>query len=474
MTAPATLVSLIKTQKRQSEISSTNLAHADQEGYVRKEVDIISLGANQYGFGGVTLSQVYNTVDPALQAQTRLNNAILSKSQVIDKVYQDLNVMFGSKGGKTTFSHELGRLAASFTGIMAKPDLPAKTECINHAVAFSKSISSMAEKVNNSLTQVDQETGKIVDKINELVKQIADANKTISKFYTDTKPSTPLVPGYMDITTFETDRAQLVHELAGLIEINVSTTSDNKLNISMTEGGGMLVQGAYSYQLDYMPASAVKPGDVLSPVSYLGTDITAKIKNGQLGGMLQLRDKDLVRAQAEFDELTRVVRDTVNALHNQGASLKGSSSLTGTISVPSLAGLPMTGTTHVSGTGTLRLAVIDTMGTIVDYKDVSLTDGMTIDTLIATVNGASYTIGGGATPAAGGGILLEQLSSGALKLSSTSGHTIALGSVSGMPAPQISGGVTYDAATGLGFSHFFGLNNFFDTGGQYYCPSRDC
>lgn len=478
MSAIASLVTLIETQNKLSNLSSLNISNADVEGYARKEAAVISLGGGTSGgLGGVTLSPVYNTVDPMLQAQTRRENSILSKNQIVHQFAQEVNVMFGSKGAQASFAHDLGRFTASIENITANPDLSKKTQAVNDAVAFAKNMVAVSKQINTLRGSTDYKLAEAVKQVNELVKGITHVNQQISRYYVETHQLTPGEPGYTDlinsslsttttdVTTLENNRAELVHKLAGLIDINVSKAGGNKLNISLTGCGATLIQGNYNYQLDYTPSNAVAPGDVLSAVTYLGTDITQQLKTGQLGGLLKLRDGDLVNAQSEFDELTRVIRDTVNALHNQGAALNGTSTLTGTTSVPGLAGAPLDLIAPpLSGLGTVRIGVMNNQGTIIDYKDVALTDNMTVQSLITAVNNTTYTIGGApTTPAVGGTISLAQLPTGALTLQSTDGNTIVIGGVGGV-LPMMSLGGNYDPTTSLGFSHFFGLNNLFETG----------
>ncbi len=457
------ILSVIKTQDGLANISSTNISNAERDGYVAKHAQVISLGS-QGGLSGVTLSPIYNAIDPTIELQTRKENSTLSQNQVMHKFYEDISVMFGAKGTQSSFAHDLGRFIATVDGITANPDLSKKTEAMAFARSFAANISGVANKINDLRSSCDQMLDKAVKEVNELMKRITVFNETIAQFSISRDQSSPAMAGYIDVTSLENDRAELVHQLAGFIDIDVFKTPDNTLTITTTGSGRTLVKGSYNYQLDYTPSTVVVPGQALSPITTdIGVDITTEITNGQLGGLLRMRDQDLVKAQSEFDELTRVIRDTVNALHNQGAALMGGSTLTGTMSLPGLANAPFDGNTQISGTGTVRLGVIDNQGTIIDYKDVPLTNGMTISTLMNAVGAQNYTVSGGAVAAVGGSITFTQLPTGEMQLQSTDGHTIVIGAVGGVQ-PMISLGNAYDPTMGLGFSHFFGLNNLFQTG----------
>ncbi len=434
MPSITSILSVIKTQDGLANISSTNISNAERDGYMAKHAQVISLGS-QGGLSGVTLSPIYNAIDPTIELQTRKENSTLSQNQVMHKFYEDISVMFGAKGTQSSFAHDLGRFITTVDGITANPDLSKKTEAMAFARSFATNISGVANKINDLCSSYDQMLNKAVKEVNELMKRITAFNETIAQLSISRDQSSPALAGYIDVTSLENDRAELVHQLAGFVDIDVFKTPDNTLTIATMGSGRTLVKGSYNYQLDYTPSTIVVPGQALSPITTdIGVDINAEITNGQLGGLLRMRDQDLVKAQSEFDELTRVIRDTVNALHNQGAALMGGSTLTGTMSLPGLANAPFDGNTQISGTGTVRLGVIDNHGTIIDYKDVPLVNGMTIATLMNAVGTQDYTVSGGAVAAVGG------------------------------VQPMISLGNAYDPTTGLGFSHFFGLNNLFQTG----------
>lgn len=459
MTAINTLVSKLAVDRGQSEIVSSNIASAEVDGYVRKEVMPVTVSTAE-NLGGVKLSPVYNAIDESLRFETRRENSNYSMQQAINDYYVHVNLLFGSKGEQAAFAHNFGKFVEGMSLITNNSEITNKQTVINKAISFAKQISDVTMHINENRASVDQELGNCVASLNELVDEIAELNKRISTL-APSNTSGPDGGAYIDITSLENERDLCIQKLTGLVKVDVYTSKNNKVNISLSGSGQTLVQGNNSYHLDYTPSASVSPGQVLSAVSRLGTDITNTIEGGRIAGLIQMRDTVFPNMQAEFDEFVRVTRDTVNELHNQGSAFNGSSTLTGTDSVPGLVG-PLNAATVISGQGILRIAVLDNQGNAIDYKDVSLMDNMTVGGLIANINAANYVNSAAAVPLTGGDLLVSQLPSGALEVSSTAGHTIAIGSQGGQS--KISLGATYDPTTGLGVSHFLGLNNFFVTG----------
>ena len=54
-----------------------------------------------------------------------------------------------------------------------------------------------------------------------------------------------------------------------------------------------------------------------------GVDITAEITDGHLGGLLQVRDRDIPGYSTQLDEIAHAVATEVNALHATGFDLTG-------------------------------------------------------------------------------------------------------------------------------------------------------
>jgi flagellar hook-associated protein 1 len=159
-----------------------------------------------------------------------------------------------------------------------------------------------------------------------------------------------------------------------------------------------------------------------------GVDITSQITSGKIGALITLRDDTLPAAQSQLDELAQQLTSSVNAVSNQGTSVPPPTSLTGTTSV--------TSTTAFSGTGTVRIAAVDSSGNLISYEDLNLASYTTVGSLVTAINGIS-------------GLSASINSSGQLVVSAT-------GSGDGVSVNEMTSSV---GSSGEGFSDYFGLND---------------
>ena len=444
--AISTLLSKIKLDRQQTELTSANIARADVEGYTKKDAYAIKI-ASKDSITGVVQSQISRVIDAVLQTEVRNKNSDLGKASVLNDYYKNIQQLLGNKGDESSFAHNLNDFAITVGQIASITDGDKKREAIQKAQNLCNQLNSVTNKITDLRYQVDQDLSRAITTMNSLMENVQTDNRQIVS----------LQISKLDTTNIEDDRDLAIHNMAELSGLKIYTSANNNISLALSSGD-IITTLTDTYQLNYTAASYIQPGDVLSPITTsMGTDITSTFDDGRISGLIDLRDTILPNFQAEMDELTRVLRDTANALHNEGAALGGNSTLTGLTNAPGVVG-PLAGTTAISGQGTLRVGVTDINGTLLDYKDVSLTDGMTVGSLITSINSAAY-VNGNVT----GDFTVSQLATGELQITSTSGNYVALGSA-GTPLPSISPTAAYDSTQAYGASHFFGLNNLFNTG----------
>jgi flagellar hook-associated protein 1 FlgK len=164
-----------------------------------------------------------------------------------------------------------------------------------------------------------------------------------------------------------------------------------------------------------------------------------------------MRDSDLPAMASELDRLAIVLKNEINAVHNDGTAFPPPNSLTGqrTFAAPA--------TDTVNLTGTVRIAVVDANGNAVGVPfDFNLDNLATVVGGVPTVHQIRDAINGAyaaSVPAIPGllGATASVNADGALVIAAnTAGQGIA-----------INEGTSAEATTGFGFSHYFGLNDFF-------------
>lgn len=449
------------TDRQALNIASENLALASVDGHTQKDVYVKRLSTTG-ALTGVSLSDRIRRFDPLLQSECYKGNSDLSHYQTTDKVLQQINFMFGSKGGEFSFSSDLAALAQSFYNAGNSADPYQKSVVVNNAVQLSNNLTNMTNQLQTIKTQSDSAMLEAVNAINGLLQRVSDLNTQIVNTLHLTQ----------DATDLQDQRDLAIHELSAYVDIDARLNPNSNIMVVSLRSGDTILNGqivvgdspTIPVSFTFTPTVIASPGAPVNPVMLGTLDVTNRIKGGVLGGLIESRDSIIPNLQAELDELTRNMRDQINAIHNQGTSSTGQSTLTGTAGFPGLGG-PMVGTETISGTGTIRLAVLN-QGGIVDYKDVVLTDGMTVNDLLNTINAVTpYGIGNAA-----GAFTASLTPQGQLQIAATTpGYSVAIGSTNN--SAQLSFTPAYDPTQSYGFSHFFGMNNFFNTGNKLASPT---
>ena len=446
------LMSKVKTDREMTELSSANLARAEVEGSTRKEASYEMIGSGS--ISSVRLGAVHRVIDTIIQKEVRLENSKLAKDEVLNDYYQKISNLFGTKGGKTSFVHGFGHFMNSVSKVASAENTVSKREVIQNAIQFSNQMNSLTEELNRFRDQIDEDLKNAVDYVNSALDEILELNRNISE----------QTANNLDATNLEDERDLHILKIGEKLKLINVDNGNNTVTLT-TEAGRLLSVGRNTYKLQYTPGQATS--DVFD---FNNTNISGEISQGKIAGLIELRNTIIPNFQAELNELTRVMRDTVNAIHNEGASLGGPTTLTGMQVLPGVVGVP-DGNTQIVGNGTLRIGVTDSTGTLLDYKDVDLSNGAITDinSLMSIIGNTNYTRSGSTGPANGNGdFTVTQLVTGELQVTSTSGYSVALGSVNGTVAQISAGAGPFNSPSALGFSHFFGLNNLFETGMQVY------
>jgi flagellar hook-associated protein 1 FlgK len=439
-----TLLSRINVDKERLQVSSSNIARHNVDGNTRKELQVASQASNGE-LTGVQSTGITRVVNNVLQSRLRLQSSSVGNSEVLNDYYSQLQQLFGSKGEQNSFVHDISRFADSLKSLAVTSDPGKKREVVLAADQMLKQLNWMTQQMQVIRTAVDSQAAEITKTVNTQINDIQSLNVQITQYG---------LSG-VDTTALMDQRELLVYQLAENMDIFVQQTSPWKISL-FTGSGQTLLQETIPSTLSYTQAPTTSPGQTLSPVTLNGIDVTNQIASGQLQALINMRDTVIPGLQSQLDELARQMRDSLNAIHNQGSPALPRNQLTSMSLAP---GLPsITGTSVISGNGTLRIGVVDPSGTLIDYKDIVLSANMTINSLISQINSTSLTTN------ATGGTFSAALVNGTLQITAGTGaNGIVLGSA-GTPAAQICAGTTFNTTNAYGFSHFFGFNNLFQTG----------
>ena len=432
-------------------------------GYSRKNPNLISRVTGSIG-SGVILDGVSRQVNEDLLRSLRIEKSTFSSLQVKDNFFNRIQELFGTPGDNTSIAHITGEFVNALESLAETPSGTLEhNELVRRADDLTNKIRQMVETIQELRRQVDRDIALNVDEINQLTLSIQKQNAEISS------------AGNLatDDTTFRDQRDSDLARLAELIDI----TSFQRVNgeiVVFTTGGRTLVDNiprpVTHLAAGSLAATMTKAeGDIngiFVGAQVAGNDITSEIRDGELKGLIELRDNILTDMQSQLDEFTVELKTAFNQIHNRGAPQPGMQSATGTLRFVDSA----TQTITFGGTDDTKIIIVDANGDQTASLSLRTSLGgagpFTIDAVATAVQTFLQANDGGlgtSTAAVSStGTFDINLTNSALKFIIRDESAVANGSsVKDASIGFDSGGVVGTDETINGFSNFLGLNDFF-------------
>ena len=139
---------------------------------------------------------------------------------------------------------------------------------------------------------------------------------------------------YDGVADLEDQRDEALRELSGLIDITYFKRENGEMVIQTTDGVMLLDRDPH--KLSHSAVAQASPttsyaGGGIGGIFVDGQDITNSIRDGEIKGLIEIRDVTLPSLQSQLDELAGVLKNQINIIHNQGTAYPNTpSSLTGT------------------------------------------------------------------------------------------------------------------------------------------------
>ena len=294
------------------EATSNNVANVNTPGYSR-EVPVLATSdpivVSPLTLGsGVNLETIESVRDSILESQIQQETQTQGKLSSLVSQLSQTQTSFTSTTGDigtaiSNFFDSINQLSTSPADLSLRQGV--LTAAGNLATAFNVA----ANNLTAQRTNLNQSVQQIVGQVNQLTTQIAQLNGQISNIENAGESA----------GTFIDQRTQLIDQLSSLVDVSV-IPSNNTLTLT-TASGTALVAGQQSFQLSTgLDSSGVQ--HILSE----GSDITATLISGQLGGVLEARDQQIPGIQTQLDALASGLANAVNGVQTSGYALNGNPS----------------------------------------------------------------------------------------------------------------------------------------------------
>jgi len=314
----------LEAQQTAIDVTSHNVANANTAGYSRQIVQMVTTapisapgqgmaGAGQIGTG-VVVGSIQRAHDDFVQSQVLYQNSQQSQEQGTSDMLTNISQVFNEPT-----SQGFGTLMSNFfSAWQSLANNPSDGSAQATVAAQGAALTNGFQQANASLMQQQTNENQLVNdsvsQINNIVQQVANLNRQI----------TAVTAVGQSPNDLEDSRDNLVSQLSNLVGIQNTTLADGSDNITLA-GGGALVQGVSSFQLQVVNSDPNNPNGPTFPMVALAQDPSAvlPVTGGTLGGAIYDRDTTIQSRINSLNTLASNVVSAVNAIQHSGFTSSG-------------------------------------------------------------------------------------------------------------------------------------------------------
>ena len=436
------------------DLISQNIANANNPSYVRR---------TYVSDDGPTGGAVRRELDSYIQRQMWRESATSGYWSSQSEVMGQLDQLYGVPGSKSSLFASYESFYSSIQTLRSDPaSATQQSVVLTNAKILASKLNTLSDNVQSIRSAAEDSIGSATAEANQALTTLANLNKKFGMSGGNPDPS------LLD------QRDLALSRISSLLDVNVTIAGDGTASITTSNGNTLLdPSGARTLSFDsHAPLGANSSYNAVSSLRSVGTitlsgngsgtiDLIAAgaFKTGRIGGLLDIRDRTLVSAQAQLDDIAAGLSSALSDTDRSGTSVPGGYDL-------DVSGLQ-------SG-NRIKLSYRDSSGvehkvTIVRVEDSSI---LPLDDSVSSdpndkVIGVSFSGGvagaqanlQGALNAIGGGLAVASGTNGALRITASGSASVT----------SLSARVTATGLTGAGTS----LPFFVDGDGHPFTDSLD-
>ena len=295
------------------EIIQNNVSNAATAGFAKASAKLEALPLDTAGglAGGVALRGLDSARDEFAEEEVRRQTQLMGRFQAQAQATASIEKLF-DVSGSGGIPGALNKLLQSFSAWSVTPASDsARQSVISCAGGLATAIRSVAEGLSRTASQVQTQIGSAVKEINRLAGAIRQYNVD--------RAGQESVDPAQDASLHSN-----LDQLSSLVDINVVGHADGTVTV-LLGGGSPLVIGGEQYDISSTLAPLAGAGDPnASPSSSIldwqGSAITDQVTGGQLGGLLDARNRVIASLVGDggqagsLNDFAQSFADKVNAL----------------------------------------------------------------------------------------------------------------------------------------------------------------
>jgi flagellar hook-associated protein 1 FlgK len=308
-------------------IVSSNIANSQTPGYISQSINQVEVATGGVG-SSVAVTGVNRQLNQFVQSQLRSETSGGAYADQMASVMTQLQSVYGTPGGagslETAFSNFTSAVQSLST---TSGSSSSQISAVTAAQSLAQQLNATTQGIQTLRTNAEQDINISVGQANAAMQQIAQINTQLQGLST----TDPTAATLMD------QRDGAINTLSQLMDVRVSTTGNNQTTV-YTSNGVELV-GAQASTLSFNSQGTLSANSQWNsnPSKSTAGTITCKLANGatvdmiatnsinsgQIAADVTLRDKTLVQAQAQVDQLAASISSGLSDSTTPGTAVTG-------------------------------------------------------------------------------------------------------------------------------------------------------
>ncbi|CAN7158738.1 flagellar hook-associated protein FlgK [Bosea sp. LjRoot9] len=287
-------------------VVSQNVSNAGTAGYVRRQVSTTdTLAGNTVSTGSTAVQRL---LDVIVQRQLWQETSGAAYTSTRSDALSNLDQLFGAPGSTTALDSIYSNFTSSLQALQNDPSsYSLRTAVLDSASQLANQLNTLSDGVQNLRAQAESGIADGVTKVNALLNSLTSVNASIVG-----KPNDSATADLKD------QRDRIVAELSQYVDIRTTEDAQGSLSVS-TSSGTQLFDGRPTATFSFDEHSTLGAGSqwstdptkrgvgtiTMTDSSGNARDAIANgtFRSGEIAANIELRDKTLVQAQAQLDEI---------------------------------------------------------------------------------------------------------------------------------------------------------------------------
>jgi len=305
--ALATAMSGLRANQAALAIVSSNVANAQTPGYITQRINQVEVPTGDNG-ASVSVTGVNRELNQFIQTQLRSETSGGAYASQMASVLTQLQSVYGTPGQAGTLETAFSNFTAALQSLSTTSgSSSAQIAAATAAQSLAQQLNATTQGIQTLRSNAEQDLNISVGQANAALTQIAQINTQLQGL----SSTDPTAATLMD------QRDKAIDQLSQLMDIRVSTNNTNQATVYTTNGVELVgvqastlsfnSQGTLNANSQWNANPAKSSTGTISIKLANGATIdmiaTNSISSGQIAADLTLRDKTLVQAQAQVDQL---------------------------------------------------------------------------------------------------------------------------------------------------------------------------